>query len=779
MNAVAGWAPRAIRPLHRPLALAAALGLVGACGRERPPAPASGKVRISTRAKVSIAAHRDDPDPSQDICAGFTLTPYSFDAAHKPVPAGAPVRFATTSDSTATEQLLGCVAGGDHYDYAPSASSPYAEGRYNWAYLVSATRFEFCNHGAVPSHRLDPNTANPAPAYFAPVHCEPALDAALSIDYPVALSSTSLTQKADGGVAISAGADPTTQYVGCKQAELVDGGSGAGLRFAQSNAIDTKTAVPLGLVGYTTTATLADAALAQYGGQTWTANPNGLGATMFNTYYTGQFTAGAAALPSAILQTFLASADESHLFNDPAGDALCPAGEWVDSRHALCLTTGADTLSPGSIRTVGKLADAFLYLPGTGYAAASVNRGGGSISLQAQMTANSADDYTSSGSRHPIVTANAAPGFASTLAAPASGGGFNDRMMTPTVPAPAGLTFTGLYIDPSALGQFLVGGSQTTADVTINAWATLSWNATSTTWELSVFSDLAHGIPPGFGEQRSGCVTSPGRSFFSTGADQTFTVPAGVTSLHVKAWGAGGGGSSGGAGYTFANDGGGGGFASGILAVTPGDLLTVIVGRGGKGSDHAGSAYGGGTGAGGYQGGGGGGGRSSVRLVNGAEVITAGAGGGGGYGNVASAPAAGGGSSGGTGGSAYDGLGGTQSAGGAHGPIGSNLGADGTQDQGGVAGAYCGGGGGGHFGGGGGSLSSGVEAGAGGGGSSYTGGVTAGQVQAGSGSTAANTVDPIHAGALGSGGPAGAAGGWGSGNDGQDGEVYLGFGSGP
>jgi hypothetical protein len=118
-------------------------------------------------------------------------------------------------------------------------------------------------------------------------------------------------------------------------------------------------------------------------------------------------------------------------------------------------------------------------------------------------------------------------------------------------------------------------------------------------------------------------------SFFSTGGQQTFTVPAGVSTVNVVAVG----GSGGGAGSKA--PGGFGGELSASLAVSPGQVLYVEVGgNGGSGS---------GSGAGGFNGGGkggtgagGGGGASDVRTVPQGEstslasrVIVAGGGGGG------------------------------------------------------------------------------------------------------------------------------------------------------
>ncbi len=77
------------------------------------------------------------------------------------------------------------------------------------------------------------------------------------------------------------------------------------------------------------------------------------------------------------------------------------------------------------------------------------------------------------------------------------------------------------------------------------------------------------------------------QTFTSSG---TFTVPNGVTSITVEAWGAGGGGS------TITNNsglrgggGGGGAYASSIVAVTPGNSYSVVVGTGGPASSPGGS----------------------------------------------------------------------------------------------------------------------------------------------------------------------------------------------
>jgi hypothetical protein len=152
------------------------------------------------------------------------------------------------------------------------------------------------------------------------------------------------------------------------------------------------------------------------------------------------------------------------------------------------------------------------------------------------------------------------------------------------------------------------------------------------------------------------------KRFTSTGAQQFFAVPDGVTNLHVVAIGGRGGS---GAGPSSA-PGGFGGVATADLSVTPGEVLVVnVAGNGGNGG---GGGQPGAEGAGGFnaggaggrsgdlvngRGGGGGGGMSDVRpaggaLLNGLIFAGGGAGagggvGGGGGGNAATAGGLGGG----------------------------------------------------------------------------------------------------------------------------------------
>ncbi len=226
------------------------------------------------------------------------------------------------------------------------------------------------------------------------------------------------------------------------------------------------------------------------------------------------------------------------------------------------------------------------------------------------------------------------------------------------------------------------------------------------------------------------------QAFNYTGSVQTFTVPAGITSIQVDARGGRGG-------YDYEAFGtiqglpGYGGRVQATMTVTPGEVLYIYVGQRGTGYDGTNNnttAYnGGGTHYGGDINAGGGGGATDIR-VNGQALINRVlvAGGGGGSGTVSPSGGGGGGLTGGNGdwdhNSGYNqtnsgGKGGSQAAGGAGGsdgggqvaPAGS-LGIGGNSGQGYVSSAASGGaGGGGYYGGGGGEDYAG-----GGGGSSYT-----------------------------------------------------------
>lgn len=164
----------------------------------------------------------------------------------------------------------------------------------------------------------------------------------------------------------------------------------------------------------------------------------------------------------------------------------------------------------------------------------------------------------------------------------------------------------------------------------------------------------------------------PTQTFTYTGAPQSFTVPAGVFAVRVEANGAQGGDGATGGNASTGGLGGLGSRASGVLMVSPGQVLHLFVG--GRGGTPTGGYNGGGTG--GSVNAGGGGGASDVRLggfgvAN--RILVAGGGGGGGRAGCETV-----GVNGGNGGGA-NGANGTTSpdGGGGFGAIGANGGAAG------------------------------------------------------------------------------------------------------
>ncbi|MGW2226670.1 DUF7927 domain-containing protein [Streptomyces formicae] len=245
--------------------------------------------------------------------------------------------------------------------------------------------------------------------------------------------------------------------------------------------------------------------------------------------------------------------------------------------------------------------------------------------------------------------------------------------------------------------------------------------------------------------------------YTSSGADQTFAVPAGVSRLDVRMWGAGGGHVS-----TSVRTRGGGsaGFTKGTVAVTPGESLKVTAGAGGTISSGSRSYGGGGLAGTGANFAGGGGGMSALWRTTAPLLIAGGGGGGpgstGGTGDTTNAGGGGGGDTG-TYVSNTDGRQawwGKQDDGGATGSTANCVTAPkaGTKFQGGDGGGNPvvvgqpnggGGGGGGYWGGGGGGCAANntSSGGGGGGGSGYVGGtgVSDATTTAGASATAAST----------------------------------------
>lgn len=374
-----------------------------------------------------------------------------------------------------------------------------------------------------------------------------------------------------------------------------------------------------------------------------------------------------------------------------------------------------------------------------------------------------------------------------------------------------------LSIDPSiyvtSAREFMAGNNETNIDFNVDEQLIQKSPTTGArfdSWKNTLslpVATSANGVAATGGYIYSiGGYSHQGQAFNTQGPDN-FKVPAGVTSISVKAWGAGGGGGAGGS-TGSGGAGGGGGYVGGNIAVTPGETLTIYVGGGGKGGGNVSN-----TGSGG-----GGGGYSSIYRGSTPILVVSGGGGGGGS-RIATTGAgggAGGGGSGQAGSTVYSnngtgGGGGTQSSGGAAGSSINNsgtagsyltggLGADGRSATSGADGgggfgglqsggngglanvnvtrAAGGGGGGGWYGGGGGGATSSTtnsSGGGGGGGSSFVGGLTSVTNSAGSNQSPGNAGDTVRNGA--SDGGDGGAGGQG-GSDGSNGAIFITYGSG-
>ncbi len=89
----------------------------------------------------------------------------------------------------------------------------------------------------------------------------------------------------------------------------------------------------------------------------------------------------------------------------------------------------------------------------------------------------------------------------------------------------------------------------------------------------------------------------PNISTFSNVGNNSFVVPANVNYLYINFWGAAGSGSNDdiNTNYTTPYSGGGGGYFQGYVYVTPGDVLTFVIGSGGASTNSDGNGFDGGN----------------------------------------------------------------------------------------------------------------------------------------------------------------------------------------
>ena len=361
--------------------LAIASSLVAACGGGQKSSSSGGTGHVSIRS----AARAATASGTTPVCAHFTLQPFSPSSDGSPNNAGAPIEINSSQASGNTDSIVGCIDG------------PNDTAGYNWGFIVTADTFSEC--GATPGTLGAPLTnVFPAVATFiVPVHCSAGLDVTVPVEAQV-----SIAVAGQGGyVDISTQVNATTVQTGCKQADI-GFQTDHQLHFGESTiAADGSTAT--GLVALDT------GSPTQFGGTV-----NGAAGAV-DTFYTGLIAPHSV---SSIYQTFVNS---------------CPSGQqYAGARHAQCVSDNSG--SPSG--TVAGLADAFIDLPGTGFASASVVAGGLQI-------------YSSLGTATMTAGSSFAPAF--------------NPLSTTTIaasdPSINLFTITGVYVDQGHQLQFLVAGT--------------------------------------------------------------------------------------------------------------------------------------------------------------------------------------------------------------------------------------------------------------------------------------------------------------------------------
>jgi streptogramin lyase len=163
-----------------------------ACSRERPaPAnPLAGQARLNLLQKASSAK----PAAVREICATFTITPYSLDASGAGTLAGSPVTV--SSGSGGTDAILGCI---DTPGVTP-----------DWRYVVTASHFAACDGSTV-------NGIAPAIETFTvDLDCKAGLDVSAQIIANVEIP----VPNAGGYLDIGVGVNVETPQAGCKLADI-------------------------------------------------------------------------------------------------------------------------------------------------------------------------------------------------------------------------------------------------------------------------------------------------------------------------------------------------------------------------------------------------------------------------------------------------------------------------------------------------------------------------------------------------------------------------------
>jgi glycine rich protein len=145
----------------------------------------------------------------------------------------------------------------------------------------------------------------------------------------------------------------------------------------------------------------------------------------------------------------------------------------------------------------------------------------------------------------------------------------------------AKLTYVGLLVVGILAGSvFHVLGSST--PTVFNACLTTGGTLIEVSTQTGARSCPDGSVPVSWNQQGPPGPAGGMSQILEITASTTFAVPAGVTRLMVEAWGGGGGGGNFDLTTCLTGGGGGsGGYLRSVLAVTPGESLSIVVGNGG------------------------------------------------------------------------------------------------------------------------------------------------------------------------------------------------------
>lgn len=181
--------------------------------------------------------------------------------------------------------------------------------------------------------------------------------------------------------------------------------------------------------------------------------------------------------------------------------------------------------------------------------------------------------------------------------------------------AGAHVNATATFNTPTYLTNFRTVGSDDTVDVSVGIGSNTTWTSGAfdpAAWTYTATTSVNYSCAsasivisprlitvPVYGNLKNSGIwnlealyqymraryTSPGQMLFARTGTTLWTVPAGVTNVAAAVVGAGGGGAGGDGGRGTTNGGGGGGgCAWGNFNVTPGEVLTIVVGTPGTSS---------------------------------------------------------------------------------------------------------------------------------------------------------------------------------------------------